>query len=301
MRTTTILAPSIAIALLGACVTSGNISPAAVVVCGPDSVATTDWDVTAVNNYEAAWYFAAADPIPAQAFASGGMVIATPIGALADGGADGGSFVDGGAAPGSTDVARAVAVAAGHYFPNGCASASASANVVTYTLHNCTGPLGLVAASGTVTATFNVEVGMVGVQVAGNNIAANGATVDLSTSATVTSQANKQLTLAAHTQTSGTGPLGNGAAHMGTFTMVWTPGGDCATINGSFTGVGTAEFSGTSTKITNYKACTNQCPQSGTAVSSFNGGVVTVTFDGTANAQCNASDGTTATIPLQCR
>jgi hypothetical protein len=279
MRITTMFAPaSAAIALLGACSTSTTASP--VVACGPDNVATTNWDVVAVNDYEASWYYASVDAIPV-AFYDGGLLDA------------------GAAAPSSTAAASAVAAAVGTYFPNGCATASASGNVVTFMLHNCTGPLDLIAATGTVTATLTLGVGMVGVQLAGNNISANGATINLSTSGTLIAS-NGQKTLTSNTSTTGTGPNGNSASHSGMYMIVWTPGSGCATINGTLNGAGSGG-NVTSTQITNYVTCANKCPQSGTSVSSFNGGSVTLTFNGTSSAQCAASNGTSATVPLRCR
>ncbi|HZU82220.1 MAG TPA: hypothetical protein VE987_04855 [Polyangiaceae bacterium] len=308
-----VLAPLVGAAALAAC-TSTSSTPA--VACGPDNVATTNWDVVAVNNYEAAWYYAAVDPIPTAYYA-----FETPVGgsdpdggdaAAADGsvdasmdasmdasvGADGGS-AEGGGPVSSALVASSAAGAVGQYFPNGCATATANANVVTYKLNNCTGPIGLAGASGTVTATFTAFTGSVQVQLSGNNVSVNGATINLSTSGTATLN-NGQKTLQATTQSTGTGPYGNSAMHTGMYTVVWPTGMGCATINGTFSGVGTGTYAGTSTQIMNYVACTNKCPQSGTATSSFNGGTATLTFNGTNNAQCAASNGTSASVPIRC-
>jgi hypothetical protein len=280
MRIIAISASAAAIVLLGACNSSTSASP--VVACGPDNVATTNWDVVVVNNYEAAWYYASVDAIP--------IAFYDPSGA---GDPDGGT-------PSSAAAASAVAAAVGNYFQNGCATASATGNVVTFVLNNCTGPLGLVASTGTVTATLTLQTNAVGVQLAGSNIAANGATINLSSSGTLTSS-NGQKTLTANSQTTGTGPYGNSVAHMGMYTIVWPTGTGCATINGTLSGSGTAG-NVTSTQITNYLACTNECPQSGSAVSSFNdGGTVTLTFDGGTSAQCTASNGTSAPLAIQCR
>ena len=100
---------------------------------------------------------------------------------------------------------------------------------------------------------------------------------------------------------SGTGPDGNNFSHMGTYTVVWPTGNNCATINAMLSGIGSGSFGGTSTTISNYVACANQCPQSGTAMSSFNGGTVTLTFNGSGNAQCSASNGNSASVPLKCQ
>jgi hypothetical protein len=256
-----------------------NFSSAPVEVCGPDNVATTSWDVIAATNYEAAWYYASLDPI-----GLGALVVAeAPVGTDPD--------------AASTGAASTVAAGVDRYFPNGCATATASGNVVTFTLNNCSGPLGLVASSGTFAATLNVVGTSVQTQLTGSNVRANGATVNLSTSGTF-SVVNGRKTLQANSQSTGTGAYGNTLMHMGMYTLVWPTGTGCATINGSFSGLG--DFSGTNTQVMNYLACTNTCPQSGTVVSSFNGGSVTLTFNGSSSAQCSASNGTSAGVLLNC-
>ena len=209
------------------------------------------------------------------------------------------SLTDAGLSAASSAAARAVAAAAGNYFPNGCATVTASGNVVTFTLDSCSGPLDLVASSGIFTATLNVVGTSVQTELAGNNVMANGGTVNLSTSGTFT-VTNGQKTLQATSQSTGTGPNGNSVTHMGMYTLAWPTGTGCATINGSFSGVGSGNFSGTNTQITNYLACSNKCPQLGTTFSAFNGGSVMLTFNGTNNAQCTGSNGTSASVPLVC-
>jgi hypothetical protein len=188
----------------------------------------------------------------------------------------------------------------GRYFPNGCATATSSGNVVTFRLNNCTGPLGLVGSTGVVTATLTPVGNSIQIQLAGNNISANGATLNLATSATLTATAAGQKMLQANSQTTGTGQYGNNITHMGTYTLVWPTGTGCATLNGTMSGFGSGQFSGTSSTITNYVACRNKCPQSGTVKSSFSGGSTTLTFNGSNNAQCSASNGTSASVPLNC-
>jgi hypothetical protein len=141
------------------------------VVCGPDNVATTNWDVVTTTNFEAAWYYASLDAVPLGFYS----VASATVGVDA---------VDAGAFASSAGAASAVASAVGQYFPNGCATATASGNVVAFNLNNCTGPIGLVASTGTVTATLTLVSNAVQIQLAGNNISANGATVNLATSGT---------------------------------------------------------------------------------------------------------------------
>jgi hypothetical protein len=339
------LPPLIGSAVLAAC-TSTTSSP--VVACGPDNVATTNWDVVAATNYEAAWFYASADPIvfgvpvaeapglspdqyaptpmapvaptpsPVPTVPAVPTPTPTPTTAPpstssppADAGAE--ASLDAGvvapaadagvtapASAASIAAATAIATSSSRYFPNGCATATASGNVVTFKLSNCSGPLGLLASSGTFTATVNVIGSMANLRLAGMNVTANGATIDLSATGTLSVGATGTKTLQVNSQSTGTGPNGNSVAHSGMYTLVWPTGTGCATINGTMSGVGTGQFAGTTTQITNYVTCTNKCPQSGMTVSSFNGGSVTLTFNGSMSAQCNATNGTSASIPLDC-
>jgi hypothetical protein len=288
-RIAVLLAPVLGSAAIAAC-TSTTSSP--VVACGPDNVAVMNWDVVAVTNYEAAWYYGSLDAIPVGFYAV----------TLADLG--GAAHPDAGSAAtptvGGTAAASAVAAAVGRYFPGGCATATASGNVVTFMLHNCSGPLGLVGSTGTITATLTPVNRTIQIQLAGNNISANGATLNLATSATLAVGANGQKLLQASSQSTGTGPGGNSLTHMGTYSLVWPTGAGCATINGTMSGFGTGQYGGTTSQITNLVVCTNKCPQSGTAKSSFNGGTTTLTFNGSMSAQCSASNGTSGSVPLNC-
>lgn len=240
MRKALLLTPVILSAVIGACSSSSTPSTPAV-ACGPDNVATTAWDVAAINAYEASFYYATFDPIPVGPFVA--VASLTPEQAPA---ADAGAGDAG--APTATSDASAVAAAVGKYFPNSCASATASGNVVTFTLNDCSGPLGLTGATGTVTATLTTATNGVHAELSGSNIAVNGGTIDLSTSGTATAATDGQKTLTANTQSSGTGPDGNSATHMGMYTLVWPTGTGCATINGSFSGIGSGTYGGTTSR-----------------------------------------------------
>jgi hypothetical protein len=331
------LVPVLGTASFVAC-TSTTTSP--VVACGPDDVAVVNAEAVAATNYEAGWYYGALDPIPLGFYTVADVSVGTaaapqygtppqppapmapiptispvplPTPAPAVPVSDAGSpppaivdagmvtpIVDAGAGAPSTAAASAVAASVDRYFPNGCATATASGNVVTFKLNDCTGPLGLLATSGTVTATLNVVGNSVHVQLSGSNVSANGATLNLATTGILTATASGQKTLQANSQTSGTGPGGNNIMRTGMYTLVWPTGTGCATLNGTLSGIGAGVYAGTSTQITNYVTCTNKCPQSGMTVSSFNGGSVTLLFNGTTNAQCTSSLGTSALLPLSC-
>jgi hypothetical protein len=312
-----LLAPVLGSVALVAC-TSTTSSP--VVACGPDTVAVTNAEVVAATNYEAAWYYGALDPVPLGFYTVADVSVGTdpdpsysgapsqsppgsggsPTIPVVDAGGAVAPIADAGVSASSAAAATAVAASVGHYFPNGCATATASGNVVTFKLDNCTGPLGLVGSSGMITATLNIVSNSVQIQLAGNDISANGATLNLATSGTLTATASGQKTLQANSQTSGTGPGANNIMHTGMYTLVWPTGTGCATLNGTLSGIGSGTYAGTMTQITNYLACANKCPQSGMTVSSFSGGSVTLSFNGSTSAQCTSSIGTSASIPLNC-
>ncbi len=236
--------------------------------CGPDDVAAGASDVVVVTNAEASLYFAVADPLsPAAASTS--------------------------AAP----VASAVAST----FPGGCATARSMQNVVTLQLDDCSGPLGLVHATGTVTAKiFSLGSGDIGIDLSGDNVAADGGNFTLNTSASLTAASDGRKALRATSMSNGTGPSGNSVDHAGTFTLLWAPSSPCATLDATFAGIATGGYGGASMTIDRYVACTGACPQSGTAVAAFDGGNLTLTYDGAPYAFCSASGGRSAALTIPC-
>lgn len=271
----------IGIVALASCTSSTNTPPA--VACGPDDSATTASDVVLVTTDEGGFFWASVDPIPASVF-----TFTTTAGGVP--------------APQAITAASAVAAAVNNNFPNSCASATANSNVVTFNLNNCSGPLGLTGASGTITATINTPgTGQVQVALSGNNITtSDGASLNLNTSATATINGSGQKTLQATSMTNGTGPFGNPVSLSGSYSLVWPTSANCGTFNGTLTGVGSGSFAGNSVQFTNVVACAGQCPQSGSATGSFNGGTVTLAFTGSNNAQCTSTTGNSATVALKC-
>jgi hypothetical protein len=260
--------------------TNNNITP---VVCGPDSFATSTADLVFVTNYEAGLYFAAVDPVPVSLFAFGvaGAAATTPQ---------------------AVTAANAVAMSVGNNFPNGCATATTNQNVVTFHFANCSGPFDITNLTGTVVATLTTPGnGTIQAQLTGNNLATNGATINMSTSGTATVSGSGQKTVVATSMSTGTGPNGNSLVHGGSYTVVWPTGTNCGTINASLTGTNMdVVTSGANTTIMNYVTCNGMCPQSGTSTTTANGQSVTLTFTGTSTAVCSASNGQTAGVLLRC-
>jgi hypothetical protein len=255
--------------------------------CGPDNVATTTADRVYATNVESGLYFASVDPVPFGLFTFTSLDVAS-------------------ATPQATTAATAVVKAASTNFPNGCSTATAAQNVVTFKLNNCSGPLGITNLSGVVTATINLTGnGEVQTQLSGTNITSNGSSFVLNSSSVTTLNAGGQKVLTATSTSTGTGPDGNGIGHGGTYTMVWpTSTNQCATINGTFAGAilvdAAPDAGGTTTTITNYVACTGQCAPSGSSTTTAEGQTVILSFNGTTTAQCTASNGQNAGVAIQC-
>jgi hypothetical protein len=202
--------------------------------------------------------------------------------------------------PQAVSAASAAAAAVGNYYSSRCATATANQNVVTYVLDNCSGALDARSTSGTITATFTTSgSGSLSIQLTGGNINADGANLNLQTSATVTQSAVGQKTLQATSQTSGTGPDGNAVNHTGTYALTWSTGTGCATLNASLAGVSTTADANTSTTIQSYVICDGKCP-SGSVTSSYSGGQVTLNYNGSSTANCTSSIGTSSAVPLVC-
>jgi hypothetical protein len=241
-------------------------------------VAASASDIVVVTNVEAGLYFAVADAMTHDLFATQGDQ--------------------------SARAAAEVAAASPGTFPGGCSRAGATAGTVTFDLENCTGPLGLVHASGRVTAKIvdrgSDPGGAFLIQLSGDSVAANGAVVILNTSAVLTAAADGSKTLRAISMSNGTGPSGTWVAHTGSYTVAWALGADCATINGTFGGVGSGTYGGASETLTGYVACRGSCPQSGVATSIFEQGSLNLVYDGKPWAFCMASIGANEGLQLEC-
>jgi hypothetical protein len=270
------LVPSV-LALLVASCSSGSSST----TCGPDSIASTARDVTSATESEAGFSLAVTDSIPTGLLQS------------ADAGL-GGSPAE--------EAADAVASAVGQYFsPSSCAAATRNVNVVTIQLSGCSGPLGLSAANGTISATITVDIHGLHVEVDGN-VTVGSAKLQLKSNGTASISADlRTKTLQIESSGGGTGPLGNNVAHTGSYTLSWEGGGTgCATIDGTFTGVGSRSDTA-SIVIAGYKRCSGQCPQAGTVTSTFPGGSLSVVYNGTSTAQCTSSAGGMQAFTLACQ
>ena len=172
-------------------------------------------------------------------------------------------------------------------------------NVVTYALADCTGPYGLVHVTGSVVVTYTVDAAGVHADAVANALQVNGATMNLSSTATYTVSGTAKK-LVVMTNGSGVGAFGNAITRNGSYTLAWDDASQCGSLDGAWsTQIGADTWS---TQIANYAQCKAHCPSSGTLT--HTGGIskvtATVTFDGSADAKWSTSRGRSGTIALLC-
>ena len=197
-------------------------------------------------------------------------------------------------------TALAVAGGAARFHPAGCATVSAVGTTLTYTLTNCTGRFGLVDVSGTLVAALTDGTDGVDIAVTGSAIKANRATLDLTASAVLTDVAGtRKLVVTTHSE--GVGPRGNSFTRDGSYTTTHDPATACLTLDGQWALEGAAGV-GRSTKVTGLERCDGMCPAAGGEIDHTGvlGRMVTVTFNGSAEAAWSSSTGRTGTVALTC-
>jgi hypothetical protein len=195
-------------------------------------------------------------------------------------------------------AARAEARAKARYLPAGCATITRQENVVTHVLNGCTGPRGLRQLTGTLTVTFSDVATGVQIDMASKDLKVNQAIMDVASKGLLTNNgATKTLTISS--AGNGVGPRGNKFVRTGSFTLVADPATECLSLDGAWQlSVGTVARS---TTITGVKVCKNSCPSAGTiSHTGFRGRNVTVTFDGSTEANWKTSLGRDGSVQMQC-
>jgi hypothetical protein len=192
-------------------------------------------------------------------------------------------------------------------WPAGCATRTVdptNANVVHIHYNQCTGPFGLVALTGDMTATFSANAsGGLHVVVSSSDLTANGKPVSHAASGDITvNGAERDVTWqGAWTRVNAKGET---VAHTTSYTIVVDTTTHCRDTNGTaVTTVGDREVDST---IKDYKMCRNaqgveECP-SGTIVHTHKrtGRALTVSFDGSTEATLTGPRGGSIELPLVC-
>jgi hypothetical protein len=195
-------------------------------------------------------------------------------------------------------VATAVAGAVDSYFaPAGCAQAARTEAEVTLTLTDCSGPIGMSTAAGTILVAFSTtEDDDLAIDVSSENLVIDGfdAVLDVSGVYSVGEDGEKRVDVNSQSQIVRDGET---IRQSLTGEITWTPASQCVTVNG--TGQLIGESATYTLDVSDYTRCARACPSQG-IIALSNGDDLTVTFDGTSNASYVKSSGTTGEIALAC-
>jgi hypothetical protein len=190
------------------------------------------------------------------------------------------------------------------YFPRGCLEIVhvAAAQTATYTFERCSGPNGLRAVTGVVTAKYQVAEGQLHLELTATDLVVNGAHVDWAATADITqNSAGTQRTMAWKAQLSGTTARGRTFGRTNQHQTSWTLGEACFALDGSSDGqVNRREIH---TEIQNFRRCRRACPDAGGKIV-----IADVTknvryelhYDGSNQATFVGPAGQEITIPLLC-
>jgi hypothetical protein len=176
----------------------------------------------------------------------------------------------------NADAAATAAATSGTFFqPAGCVTATRAANVITYVFAGCTGPFGLVAVNGKITATITAGTAPSSVDVAvkSEGLTLNKAAVEQSATAHV-SWTGTTRTVQWDGQYHGATTGGRPIDHTASYTSSVDSATSCVTLSG--TGTTTVGGRGLKNLVTDYTRCGDRsvCPKSGEIISTIQGGLL---------------------------
>jgi hypothetical protein len=192
-------------------------------------------------------------------------------------------------------AAKAIADRAGTYYtPAGCAVATASGSTVSYTFNNCEGAFGLRSVSGAMMLELSESNGQLAFSATSTDLTVDGHPYTLDLNGTAT-RAGTQRSVTMRSQSRSPGQVDTRDEQV---TMTWEQGSGCVTMNGQ--GGSTRGDKVTTSTVTNYQRCTNQCPTAGKVTVDGEDGVFTTEFNGTSTVEVTAPDGDKRKYDLQC-
>lgn len=190
------------------------------------------------------------------------------------------------------------------FLPRQCATVTQDrdAKTVTVRFDGCTGPRGLFNVRGEVKATYGApSPNELTLDVSATNLAINGATVDWTARAAVTT-AGLARTMTWRAQLSGQTRKGRPFTRTNDKRISWTVGQPCIAFEGASEGDVSSRT--LRTEVTALSVCRAACPDAGgkIAVTDLDNGTrIEIRFDGTQEATFVAPDGREVRFRLICR
>lgn len=186
--------------------------------------------------------------------------------------------------------------------PAGCEQTTVdpSGQSATFVFDGCTGPLGLVELTGTVSVTWQTASSQLTLDFSAQNFKINRATIDSWQATAVVTADGDQRTLTWNATLSGTTGRGRSFDRTNQKTVQWTVGVPCIEVTGQSTG--TILGARLQTTFTTWKRCADSCPQSGSEIqvkNLGNGDDIDIRYLGGPTADLTL-DGKTEEIGLAC-
>jgi hypothetical protein len=191
----------------------------------------------------------------------------------------------------------------GYYFiPAGCLTATqdTAKQEVTYAFSGCTGPLGLVELTGTVTVDWTVSGNQLTLAFSAQGFKINRATIDSWQATAVVTSNGDQRNLTWNAQLSGTTGKGRPFNRTNQKNIQWTVGVPCISATGQSTG--DILGSNLQTTVTSWQRCADACPQAGSEIQVKNldkGDSIDIAYQGGDQADLTL-DGHSFEISLAC-
>ena len=194
-------------------------------------------------------------------------------------------------------AAQIVADSVDQYFmPAGCASVERDGSALIYELTDCSGPLVPASIDGTLAASFSMVGEAIEFDVSSRDLEINGVPAVLSVTGSYgASGAARTVEYVASPALSG---IGDGFSANFHGTVTWTAGSNCIRSDGD----GQLTLAGRSWDATlaGFARCADACPTAGVVTLSDAAEIVTLTFDGGADATLLHSGGVAERVDLDC-
>jgi hypothetical protein len=191
----------------------------------------------------------------------------------------------------------------GFYFlPAGClvVTQTPAKQEVSYAFSGCTGPLGLVSLTGTVTVDWQVSGNQLTLDFSAQGFQINRATIDNWQATAVITANGEQRSMTWNAQLSGTTGKGRAFNRTNQKSIQWTVGVACLSASGQSSG----DILGANlqTTISSWQRCADACPQAGSAIqvkNLDNGDTIDIAYQGGDQADLTL-DGKSFEIGLAC-
>ena len=189
------------------------------------------------------------------------------------------------------------------FLPAGCLTETedTAKSTVTYAFDGCTGPLGLVELTGTITVGWQVAGSQLTLDFSASGFQINRATVDNWQATAVITSNGDQRSMDWNAQLSGTTGSGRPFNRTNQKSVQWTVGVACLSASGQSSG----DILGANlqTTVVSWQRCADSCPQAGSEISVKNvdkGDTIDIKYDGGPTAELTLDGSKQVEIRLAC-